>query len=195
MKYILVFTLAILSMAACKDAKPTENPAAQEQVQSNANYPEDLAKVFDHHGTLSRWKAMKSMSYEIVKEGQNEKQMIDLHSRVERIEASDFTSGFDGNKYWVIADSTYKGNPKFYTNLIFYFYAMPFVLADEGIIYTKIDPIIFEGKSYPGYRISYGDGVGVSPEDEYSSCLIRWHGMDITRVRLRSLKKQGPLQM
>ena len=44
---------------------------------------------------------------------------------------------------------------------------MPFVLADEGIKYEKIEPLEFENKSYPGYRISYGDGIGVSPEDEY----------------------------
>lgn len=110
---------------------------------------------------------MKAMSYEIVKEGGNEKQSIDLLSRREVIEGSNFSSGFTGTEYWVKADTSYKGRPKFYTNLMFYFYAMPFVLADEGITYSETAPLEYKGESYPGLRISYGDGVGISPEDEY----------------------------
>jgi len=116
---------------------------------------------------LDKWKSMRSMSYEMVKEEGNELQMIDLHQRTERIKASTFESGYDCKNYWVVADTSYKSNPKFYTNLIFYFYAMPFVLADDGIKYTKSEPITFEGVEYPGYRISYNSGVGLSPEDEY----------------------------
>jgi len=55
----------------------------------------------------------------------------------------------------------------FYHNLMFYFYAMPFVLADDGINYSAAKALEFEGKSYPGIRISYNDGVGVSSKDEY----------------------------
>jgi len=95
-----------------------------------------------------------------------------LKTRAERIEASSFTSGFDGQRYWVQADTSYKGNPKFYTNLMFYFYAMPFVLADSGINYTPVEPLVFQETKYPGFRISYGDGIGVSPEDEY---FIHYH--------------------
>jgi len=130
-------------------------------------FPAELQKVFDKHGGYDLWQSMQSMSYEIVKEEGNEKQFVDLQNRRERIEAANFTCGFDGETYWVEADTSYKGNPKFYTNLMFYFYAMPFVLSDDGIQYTKTDPLTFESKTYPGFRISYGDGVGVSPEDEY----------------------------
>ena len=63
--------------------------------------------------------------------------------------------------------TAYEGNPKFYYNLMFYFYAMPFILADDGIKYTDAEPLVFEGKSYPGIKISYEAGVGESPEDEY----------------------------
>jgi len=51
--------------------------------------------------------------------------------------------------------------------LMFYFYAMPFVLADPGIRYSATDSLDFESKKYPGFRISYGDSIGVSPKDEY----------------------------
>jgi len=50
---------------------------------------------------------------------------------------------------------------------MFYFYAMPFVLADDGIVYEDVEPLTFEGRAYPGIKISYEKGVGESPEDEY----------------------------
>lgn len=130
-------------------------------------YPENLTKVFQHHGGLDRWQLMNSLTYELVKPEGNEKQMVDLKSRAERIESTHFISGYDGEKYWIMADSTYEGDPKFYTNLMFYFYAMPFVLADPGIQYKSVDDLIFEGKQYPGVHISYQDHVGISPKDEY----------------------------
>lgn len=173
-------------LVSCKNETASNHnmpPTASKQL---IDYPADLDKVFDKHGTLDKWKAMKSMTYEIVKEEGNEKQQIDLLSRAERIDGSNFSSGYDGKKYWVEADTSYKGKPKFYTNLIFYFYAMPFVLADEGINYSKIDPLVFEGKSYPGYSISYNDGIGISPQDEYfihydaETHEMQWLGYTVT---------------
>ena len=173
MKKLVLFSLLILSFISCKEAstvadKVSMNDKAQMVAEKAAiDYPADLDKVFDNHGSVDKWKAMKALTFEIVKEGGNEKTMTDLYNRHERIEAASATTGFTGEKYWVEADTSYKGNPKFYTNLMFYFYAMPFVLTDDGINYTKAEPLVFEDKSYPGYRISYGDGVGISPKDEY----------------------------
>ncbi len=164
---LFLFALSLL-VFSCQQA-PADKGAAKEVMAAAPaiDYPDDLDKVFDHHGSLTKWKAMKELTFEIVKEAGNEKTITDLNTRRERIEQPKATSGFDGKNYWVVADSTYKGNPKFYTNLMFYFYAMPFVLADDGIKYTKADDLIFEDVSYPGYRISYNDGVGLSPKDEY----------------------------
>ena len=44
---------------------------------------------------------------------------------------------------------------------------MPFVLADEGIIYEETAAITFKGINYPGYKISYKANVGTSPDDNY----------------------------
>jgi hypothetical protein len=44
---------------------------------------------------------------------------------------------------------------------------MPFVLADDGIIYEDAMPLVVEDKSYLGIKISYNSGIGESPEDEY----------------------------
>lgn len=167
MNRVMLFLITIGLLSACgqKQSTTISTTATTQQVQ--IEYPEQLAKVFEHHGSLSKWQMMKSMEYDIVKPEGYENQKIDLQTRIERIKSNTFESGYDGKDYWVLADTSYKGNPKFYTNLIFYFYAMPFVLADDGIIYTESEPIYFEEKTYPGYRISYNSGVGISPEDEY----------------------------
>ncbi len=167
MKYLSLLIFISILFCTCDQSKIKAIPEAPQRVKKEKNFPQDLTKVFTNHGTLDKWNSMKTLSYEIVKKEGNEKQTIDLHSRAEKIEASNFISGFDGKEYWVEADTSYDGNAKFYTNLMFYFYAMPFVLADDGIVYTKVDPLDFEEKSYPGFRISYNAGVGVSPEDEY----------------------------
>lgn len=170
---LFLFALSCL-VFSCQQA-PAEKGAVKDVMATAApaiDYPDDLDKVFDNHGSLSKWKSMKELTFEIVKEDGNEKIMTDLNSRQERIENSSATSGFDGKNYWLMADSTYKGNVKFYTNLMFYFYAMPFVLADDGIHYTKVEDLAFEDMNYPGYRISYDDGVGLSPKDEY---FIHYH--------------------
>ena len=163
MRYTLLLSV-FLVIYAC--ANPTQESTTIVQ-QVAIDYPAELVDIFNNHGGLDKWKSMKTLSYEIVKDEGNEKQTIDLQNRWERIEASNFTSGYDGKEYWVEADTSYTGNAKFYTNLMFYFYAMPFVLADEGIIYTSEDPIVYGGKSYPGIGIAYDDGVGIAPKDQY----------------------------
>jgi len=151
-----------------------------------SKYPASIKSVFDAHGGLNKWNTMKSLSYDIIKDGTTEKQTLALQDRRELIEGPNFTIGYDGEKTWVDADTSYKGNPVFYRNLMFYFYAMPFVLADEGINYAEVPALEFEGVSYPGIRISYNDGVGISPKDEYfihynpSTKKMEWLGYTVT---------------
>ena len=45
---------------------------------------------------------------------------------------------------------------------------MPFIVSDPGIKYAEIqESLVVDGKSYRGTLISYNDGVGDSPKDEY----------------------------
>ena len=136
MKNILLSFFLLSILVGCNQAPTADKTQTAEVTKPAIDYPEALDKVFDHHGTLAQWQKMKSMSYEIVKEAGNETQMINLQTRAERIENSKYISGYDGEKYWIAADTSVKERVKFYTNLIFYFYAMPFVLADDGIIYS-----------------------------------------------------------
>lgn len=153
----------------------------------DSKYPEALNQVFDAHGGLQNWKAKKVLSFEMPKPDASEKHTIDLLSRDEKIEMPGITMGSDGADIWLLDEKeAYKGNAVFYHNLMFYFYAMPFVLADEGINYSETEALEFEGVSYPGIRISYNDGVGVSSKDEYfihynpETFQMAWLGYTVT---------------
>ena len=189
MKKILFIIIGISMLFACQQTPDTTANATANAAPSidMSQYPDALQKIFAKHGSLATWEKMKALSYEIVDTiAGNELQKIDLHNRREYIASPTFKTGYDGKDFWVEADTSYKGNPIFYHNLMFYFYAMPFVLADDGIIYSDTDTITYEGQSYPGIRISYNDGVGVSSKDEYfihynpETYQMEWLGYTVT---------------
>ncbi|MBT8280269.1 MAG: hypothetical protein KJO16_01735 [Muriicola sp.] len=165
---LFLFTLIVIS---CKNI-PKEQADAEmnsENVEAVAEqYPQALSEVFKAHGGLEIWKNQKYLSYKMPKKSGTEKHQIDLYSRKDIVETEDFSMGYDGQDVWLSdPDGKYKGDPVFYHNLMFYFYAMPFVLADDGIEYFETEAISYNGKEYPGIGIRYEDGIGTSPEDEY----------------------------
>ncbi|TXD84862.1 hypothetical protein ESY86_03975 [Subsaximicrobium wynnwilliamsii] len=194
MKLKIILIVLSLVFAACKDANSERKPVGNEQpsevksTRPSLNYPENLSKVFEAHGGIGTWNAMNTLKFTMDKEGGDEITTTDLKNRKSLIQMPKHHIGFDGENVWLQkADTTsYKGNPKFYYNLMFYFYAMPFVLGDDGIIYENIAPLQFEGKSYPGIKISYKAGVGESPEDNYvmyydsETYQMAWLGYTVT---------------
>ncbi|CAM4223282.1 DUF6503 domain-containing protein [Zobellia roscoffensis] len=170
---IIVSTLVILTLLSCKEAtkkdnvEPVEAETEITRAQEN-NYPEALIEVFDAHGGLKNFKSKRTLTFEIVKPSGNETHTVDLYSRKDKIEIPPVTLGFNGKDAWLLdKQKAYKGNAALYHNLMFYFYAMPFVLADPGIKYEVVEDLEYEGKNYPGIYISYNDGVGASSKDDY----------------------------
>jgi hypothetical protein len=178
-------------MLSCKEATK-EIKAELEAPEITANvdgssYPEALQKVFKAHGGLDNWKNKRTISFEIPKPDKTEKHTIDLYSRNEKIEMEGVSMGSHGADIWLLDEKkAYKGDAVFYHNLMFYFYAMPFVLSDDGINYSAAEAFEFEGTSYPGIRISYNEGVGVSSKDEYfvhynpATFQMEWLGYTVT---------------
>ena len=157
MKKIVIFLVLSLVIISCK------NEVKKEQVKHS--FPNELSKVFEKHGGLDAWKSIRTLSFN---KGE-EVHTTDLWSRKISVNAPNYSLGFGGDSIWLLEKEpkAFKSNPKFYYNLYFYFYAMPFVLADDGITYEKIDDLIFEGKNYPGFKISYEADKGTSPDDNY----------------------------
>ena len=174
MKKLMLILIVILA-ASCKETPKSVDKTADMAEKAPMGektmpktYPEALNKVLEAHGGLANWKSKATLSFMLPKPKGDEIHTIDLKNRNGKIETPDYSMGYDGKDFWLLdKKGKYKGDPVFYHNLIFYFYGMPFVLADDGINYGETENLEFEGKSYPGIRISYNDGVGVSSKDEY----------------------------
>lgn len=188
MKKLSLITACLLMLLACKQETKTENYADKELDVTTSVYPETIAKIFDAHGGIDAWNTMESMYYEIEKPTQNDIYNVSLKSRKSLIKSEHHKLGFDGENVWLknLDTVAYKSNPKFYYNLMFYFYAMPFVLGDNGINYGKAEAMEFEGETYHGLSISYEAGIGESPEDEYiiyynpMTFKMEWLGYTVT---------------
>jgi len=174
MKFKIFAVLIFSVILSCKNDKNSETIDHTDYTSKNLDittsiYPKEISEIFRAHGGLEAWQKMQSLKFTMAKDDGPEITTTDLKSRKSLIEMPKHTIGFDGQEVWINSRDTtaYKGNPKFYYNLMFYFYAMPFVLADDGIIYEEVKPLKFEGNNYPGIKISYESGVGESPEDEY----------------------------
>lgn len=182
-RLVLLIVIAVISIA-CKNEskKETQKVAATEAETKIKKYPEGLAEVFDKHGGIEQWNKMKTLSYSLNKE----EHTIDLHSRKTVINSAEYSLGYNGKDIWVSDTTAYKKDPKFYYNLYFYFYAMPFVLADDGIVYSEAKALEFEGKKYPGVKISYKGAIGSSPDDNYyiyydpTTKEMSWLGYSVT---------------
>ncbi|WP_438977230.1 DUF6503 family protein [Polaribacter sp.] len=164
MKKIL-FLLVLVVLASCKKEEKKQVKKEVTKELKKENFPEELGRVFNSHGGLKTWRKAKILSFNKGEEAHT----VDLHTRKTVINSPNYSLGFDGNEVWLDEEKNgdYKGNPEFYYNLYFYFYAMPFVLADDGIIYEKSNLITFKGVEYPGIKISYKSNIGASPDDNY----------------------------
>jgi len=182
MKHLVYLFLILLF--TCKPPDQTGEQEVSEKAFES--HPEEFQEILKAHGGLNTWQKMRSMTFEIVKEDGNEKHFVNLQDRRDRVEGLDFTMGFDGTDVWLEADTSYNGDPEFYHNLMFYFYAMPFVLADPGINYQPAEIFEFDGISWPGIHISYDQGIGTSSKDEYflyyhpETYRMEWLGYTVT---------------
>ncbi len=191
---LILASLFCIAFLSCKDA--------QKETNSNSTLPvidkivsieiiggpvANIKRVFEAHGGLDTWKKQKTLVYDLPKPDFTETHSIDLISRKDKITSANHTMGYDGEAVWLLdVDESYQGDPIFYHNLMFYFYAMPFVLADEGINFSATEDLEYEGVSYPGLRITYDNGVGTSPKDEYylhyhpETYQMQWLGYTVT---------------
>lgn len=183
---ILVLFITIIS---CKNKTTLTVDYSEEKLDVTTSiYPENISKIFDAHGGIDTWNIMRSLEFTMKKTNGDEITTTNLKNRSSLIEMPNHMIGFNGEDVWLKNKDTiqYKGNPRFYYNLMFYFYAMPFILADDGINYEDVEPLVFEEKSYPGIKISYESGIGESPEDEYilyydsETHQMEWLGYTVT---------------
>ncbi|MGJ8742915.1 DUF6503 family protein [Polaribacter sp.] len=165
MKKVLLLLIVVITISCKNEPKKEVKESIKKEVVKKESFPEELGKVFEAHGGIDTWRNAEILSF---KKG-DEVHTVNLQSRINVINAPNYSVGFDGENVWLdeVEKGTFKGNPAFYHNLFFYFYAMPFVLADKGITYEKIAPLTVGGVSYPGYKMSFKSNIGSSPDDNY----------------------------
>ncbi|WP_452226028.1 DUF6503 family protein [Lacinutrix cladophorae] len=190
-----IFAIALLiSFSACKQNTKTEEitKTVEEVVETPVvTYPDNLIKVLDAHGGIEKWKSMKSLVFTMEKPDGKEVITTNLISREGLVDNPKESIGFDGEKAWFLnkTKGDYNGKmAKFKYNLMFYFYAMPFILSDDGINYADAEPLVFEGVTYPGIQVTYNAGVGETPEDRYvlyynpTTYQMEWLGYTVSFV-------------
>lgn len=172
MKHYASILLLLIVFTACK--QETKSVINTDYSKENLDvttslYPEKLTNVFKAHGGIDKWNTFNTLEFTMKKPTGDEKTITDLKNRRSFIETDAFKIGYNGEEAWLVnkGENEYKGKPQFYYNLMFYFYAMPFILADDGITYLNVEPLSYNGKQYPGIKVSYAAGVGESPDDEY----------------------------
>ncbi|MEL6720610.1 MAG: DUF6503 family protein, partial [Bacteroidota bacterium] len=161
-----LYFLLTLTIIACNTPQPET-----EEVPNYDHLPEVLLAGLEAHGGIDRWQEMQTLEYDLMKDSITEHQLIDLKSRKVLLSTNPatYTLGFDGQEVWVSPEkAAFPGNSaRFYHNLYFYFYAMPFIASDPGINYEVMKNDSLNGELYDAVKISYNAGVGDAPDDEY----------------------------
>lgn len=140
-----------------------------------------LWKTIEAHGGLRRWyehgTITFSFHYEPLKSSPNPRPGIKTLNKVElwntrahqkRIDGTEAEFAWDGTDAWVWPTKDALPFPaRFWALTPFYFVGIPFVLADPGTRYEKLPDLNLKGRLLHTLRVSYGDGVGDSPDDYY----------------------------
>ena len=169
----LNYFLIILSLFyACQPAaqKTAEDRKATAASNSTANgYPSFFQEILEAHGGLKNWNKLGLMQYQVTIDGKTETHLIDLKNRKSLIKGNSYTIGQDGVSVWVSPDKAAfpDKSARFYHNLYFYFYSIPFVLADPGGKYKQLNDLILQVKNYHVVEVQFGENIGDSPEDRY----------------------------
>jgi len=167
MKFKILLLLSFFFLLnACGDPAPKEATTATIE----KNVPDFFQKVLDAHGGLDQWNKMNTLKFSGSRSEPPTDYVVDLKTRKETIEVSGkYVLGNDGEKVWITpARDSFPGkSPRFMKNLVFYFVAVPFVFADDGVILEQLDNRTLNEKEYQVIKATFGNGVGDAPEDQY----------------------------
>lgn len=127
-----------------------------------------LDRGIQAHGGLDTWWSYGTLEYDYSKGDMTEHHLIDLHSRKLLLTGNGYTIGFDGEEVWISPGmDAFSSGPRFYSSLNFYFFGLPFLLADPGTIRHPLGLKSVGDETFDVVKIGYEEGVGDSPDDYY----------------------------
>lgn len=131
----------------------------------------EFTAVLEAHGEWQKWYNAKAESYAMIHEGImiEENAFINLESRKIRLSTTDFEIGFDGYQTWISPNrEAYSGESlKFYHNLYFYFFNIPYVFTDQGVTVEKVEDKSLNGKKYPTFQAKFDAKTASNPKNQY----------------------------
>ena len=160
MRYLLFSLLIVcLSLPAASFAQTIDNPTLQQALDAHGGY-DTYQQYSQVQYDLKDWPFSQSAPL-------NDHQMANLDNRNMYIKSDTYEVGYNGQEAWT-SDAEALGLPAdFYYATPFYFFSLPFVFADPGANVESLEPQEFEGETYDVVRVTYGQGVGDSPDDNY----------------------------
>jgi len=165
-----LFLFCLTLLIACNPSQTsTDTDTATAEIDMS-KYPDLFQKILKAHGGLDRWNEMNTLTYTNGEGAKAEYHTVDLKSRKSLIEVKNkFKLGSNGEKVWVTPhrDSFPGKSPRFVHNLLFYFVAIPYVLADPGVVYEDQGEVTVNDKKYLVLKTGFQDNVGDAPDDEY----------------------------
>lgn len=119
-----------------------------------------------------QWETQEVVSFQTGQGPMQYDHLVDLKSRKVLLTRADSVSlGFDGEDVWVAPSKSALSlggrPPRFFYNLPFYFFAIPYVYLDDGVIVDSPLKKKFGGRLYDMIRVTFKPGVGDTPKDEY----------------------------
>lgn len=159
----LLFLFLATFFFACEQKDTTPDPRLEQ--------PEEFKKLLEAHGDWSKWIDAKAFSYAMVHETNLawENHYINLTDRKVRVDADTWQIGNDGKKVWISPNrQAFQGRSvRFYHNLYFYFFSIPYIFTDPGVNVQKTENKLVNGVSYEAFEVSFEPKVGDSPNDKY----------------------------
>lgn len=170
---LLFLSICLLLVGSCSNGQEKHKEASNDVLLSA---PEAFVLGLRTHG-FENWRKFGTLQFKVTSGDIPEAHLIDLMSRKVLITADTaYSIGFDGKEVWVspALHSFSGGSPRFYHSLVFYFFSMPFVLADPGTVAVGLPDAELNGQKCNRVRVTFGETVGDSPNDQY----ILWFRKD-----------------
>lgn len=158
MKYlsliVLTFTIGLVGYA-----QEADNPTLQQALEAHGGY--DTFQQYSQVAyDLKDWPFSQNAPL-------NDHQTANLNNRHMYIEADNYQLGYNGQEVWT-SNAEALGLPAdFYYATPFYFFSIPFVFADPGADVESLPAAELDGQTYDVIRVTYGQGVGDTPNDNY----------------------------
>ncbi|HBQ10870.1 MAG TPA: hypothetical protein DEF51_06680 [Myxococcales bacterium] len=165
------------------DAAPIESSWVEERVEDSRARMESsdagrvLWSAIEAHGGLGAWLSKGTIAFEFdyrplddPNKRRHSFNEVDLwRARAFQREVDgDARFGFDGSQAWIVPSlDAFPSSPRFWATTPYYFVGIPFVLADPGARYERLEDAALDGVAHQVVRVTYEEGTGDSPDDYY----------------------------